>query len=146
MDERQPQAEPQLRGRPLAPTKRQREHQHHCHHLGPLENHRRIMILHFLSSYWFIRFRFLRREDTVHENIATIWDVLYSSLLLNKNSFAQVSVEKSHDLRLRKDFFICYRDPAEGSLDIRVWIQSESKAIFLTFVWLKNQKAGHLAV
>ena len=79
MDERQPQAEPQLRGRPLAPTKRQREHQHHCHHLGPLENHRRIMILHFLSSYWFIRFRFLRREDTVHKNIAMIWDVLYSS-------------------------------------------------------------------
>ena len=44
------------------------------------------MILHFLSSYWFIRFRFLRREDTVHENIATIWDVLYSSLFEGASS------------------------------------------------------------
>ena len=40
-----------------------------------------------LKSNRFIRFRFLRREDTLHENIAMIWDVLYSSLLLNKNSF-----------------------------------------------------------
>jgi len=50
LDERQPQAEPQLRGRPLAPTKQQREHQHHCHHFGPLENYRRILILHFCKS------------------------------------------------------------------------------------------------
>ena len=30
-----------------------------------------------LSSTRFIRFRFLCREDTVHKNIATIWDVLH---------------------------------------------------------------------
>ena len=30
---------------------------------------------------------FFVREDTVHENIVKIWEVLYSFLLLNKNSF-----------------------------------------------------------